>query len=160
MCLRSASTRSGWHRSWRSRTHPFRRQRRIFGGRGSSLCSTVTCRSTGALDVSDNGRRPGSRRRRGCEVAVTSGPDSADDPAVDQGGRPSLTPRELEILRLWVLGESKKATATDLGISLGTINTHLIRIRAKYAQLGRPVADKTELLIRALQDGIVTLGEL
>ncbi|MFC0451802.1 response regulator transcription factor [Rhodococcus jostii] len=79
---------------------------------------------------------------------------------MDRRGRPSLTPRELEILRLWVLGESKKATAADLGISLGTINTHLIRIRAKYARLGRPVANKTELLIRALQDGIVTLGEL
>ena len=76
---------------------------------------------------------------------MTSGPDSADDPAVDRRGRPSLTPRELEILRLWVLGESKKATATDLGISLGTINTHLIRIRAKYAQLGRLVVTLGEL---------------
>ncbi|WP_312033667.1 MULTISPECIES: helix-turn-helix transcriptional regulator [unclassified Rhodococcus (in: high G+C Gram-positive bacteria)] len=91
---------------------------------------------------------------------MTSHPEPTDSPDEEQRSQPSLTPREREVLRLWVLGESKQATATDLGISLGTINTHLIRIRAKYAQLGRPVANKTELLIRALQDEIVTLEEL
>lgn len=48
-------------------------------------------------------------------------------------------PRELEILRLWLRSESKTVAASDLGISLGTINTHLIRIRAKYAAAGRPL---------------------
>ena len=83
-------------------------------------------------------------------------PDAVGEPQQ----RPTLTPRELEILRLWLRSESKTVAASDLGISLGTINTHLIRIRAKYAPVGRPVADKSGLLIRALQDGLVSLAEL
>jgi len=87
-------------------------------------------------------------------------PDSPPDSLEEPPRRPSLTPRELEILRLWLRSETKTVAATDLGISLGTINTHLIRIRAKYAAVGRPVTDKTGLLIRALQDGLVSLSEL
>nr|GLK39039.1 hypothetical protein GCM10017611_59090 [Rhodococcus wratislaviensis] len=55
--------------------------------------------------------------------------------------------------------ESKQAAASKPGISLGTINTHLIRIRAKYAAPGRPVPDKTGLVIHARQNGFVTLDE-
>ncbi|EKT82172.1 LuxR family transcriptional regulator [Rhodococcus opacus M213] len=87
-------------------------------------------------------------------------PDSPPDSLGEPPRRPALTPRELEILRLWLRSETKIVAATDLGISLGTINTHLIRIRAKYAAVGRPVTDKTGLLIRALQDGLVSLSEL
>ena len=74
--------------------------------------------------------------------------------------RPSLTRREVEVLRVWVRSESKTATATELGIRLGTVNTHLSRIRGKYAQVGRPASDKAALLVRALQDQILTLAEL
>nr|WP_231869162.1 helix-turn-helix transcriptional regulator [Rhodococcus opacus] len=74
--------------------------------------------------------------------------------------RPALSPRELEILRLWLRSESRNVAASELGISLGTIQTHLTRIRAKYAAVGRPVADKSGLLVRALQDGLVSLDEL
>ncbi|MDF3313398.1 helix-turn-helix transcriptional regulator [Rhodococcus sp. T2V] len=91
---------------------------------------------------------------------MASVPGPAPDVAGEPLPRPSLTPRELEILRLWLRSESKTATAAELGISLGTINTHLIRIRAKYAAVGRPVADKCGLLIRALQDELVSLAEL
>ncbi|MCZ4590123.1 LuxR C-terminal-related transcriptional regulator [Rhodococcus opacus] len=83
---------------------------------------------------------------------MTSVPDPTPDPVGEQQRRPTLTPRELEILRLWLRSESKTVAASDLGISLGTINTHLIRIRAKYASAGRPAADRSGLLIRALQD--------
>ncbi|ELB89183.1 LuxR family transcriptional regulator [Rhodococcus wratislaviensis IFP 2016] len=91
---------------------------------------------------------------------MASVPSPTPDPGGEPQRRPTLTPRELEILRLWLRSESKTVAASDLGISLGTINTHLIRIRAKYAAVGRPVADKSGLLIRALQDGLVSLAEL
>ncbi|MDF3313045.1 LuxR C-terminal-related transcriptional regulator [Rhodococcus sp. T2V] len=91
---------------------------------------------------------------------MTAGPGPLPDPVAGPQRRPALSPRELEILRLWLRRESKSVAASGLGISMGTINTHLIRIRAKYAAVGRPVSDKTGLLIRALQDGLVSLSEL
>jgi DNA-binding CsgD family transcriptional regulator len=62
---------------------------------------------------------------------MTSVPDPTPDAVEDPQQRPALTPRELEILRLWLRSESKTVAASDLGISLGTINTHLIRIRSE-----------------------------
>ncbi|MFV9456952.1 response regulator transcription factor [Rhodococcus sp. NM-2] len=91
---------------------------------------------------------------------MSSGPGPLPDSVVGLQRRPALSPRELEILRLWLRSESKNVAASELGISLGTINTHLARIRAKYAAVGRPVADKSGLLVRALQDGLVSLDEL
>ncbi|MGW5148744.1 response regulator transcription factor [Rhodococcus koreensis] len=91
---------------------------------------------------------------------MTSGTGPLPDSVAGPQRMPALSPRELEILRLWLRSESKTAAASDLGISLGTINTHLARIRAKYATVGRPVADKSGLLVRALQDGLVSLAEL
>ena len=37
------------------------------------------------------------------------------------------------------------------------MNTHLTRVRAKYAQAGRPATTKAALVIRALQDGYLDL---
>lgn len=74
------------------------------------------------------------------------------------GIRPPLSRREIEVVRIWVQSESKAAAATTLGISLGTMNTHLSRIRGKYTQAGRPASDKAALLVRALQDQIITLA--
>jgi len=93
-------------------------------------------------------------------MAMTSGTGPLPDSIAGQQRMPALSPRELEILRLWLRSESKTAAASDLGISMGTINTHLARIRAKYAAVGRPVTDKSGLLVRALQDGLVSLAEL
>ncbi|MFT3899982.1 MAG: helix-turn-helix transcriptional regulator [Gordonia sp. (in: high G+C Gram-positive bacteria)] len=74
--------------------------------------------------------------------------------------RPALTTREVEVLRTWLLLDSKPAVAQDLGISLGTVNTHLTRIRAKYAELGRPAPTKAGLVARAVQDELISLDEL
>jgi DNA-binding NarL/FixJ family response regulator len=43
----------------------------------------------------------------------------------------SLTPRELEVLKLLAEGESAKETASDLGISHKTVNIHRANIMAK-----------------------------
>lgn len=74
--------------------------------------------------------------------------------------KPQLTPREIEVLRTWLMVDTKPATAEALYISLGTVNTHLTRIRAKYAEIGRPAPTKAGLVARAVQDGIVELDEL
>ncbi|GAA1480646.1 hypothetical protein GCM10009624_10860 [Gordonia sinesedis] len=74
--------------------------------------------------------------------------------------RPELTAREIEVLRTWLVVDSKPAVAQELFISLGTVNTHLTRIRAKYAEIGRAAPTKAGLVARAVQDGLVRLDEL
>ncbi|WP_433599313.1 response regulator transcription factor [Nocardia sp. CA-135953] len=73
---------------------------------------------------------------------------------------PSLSPREREVLRAWILSDSKTEVCQQLYISAGTVNTHLARIRDKYHAAGRPASTKAALLARALQDGHIGLNEL
>ncbi|WAC55274.1 LuxR C-terminal-related transcriptional regulator [Gordonia sp. SL306] len=82
------------------------------------------------------------------------GTDSADSE------HPSLTTREIEVLRTWLMLDSKTAVAQALFISLGTVNTHLTRIRAKYSEAGRTASTKAALVARAVQDGLISLDEL
>ena len=80
--------------------------------------------------------------------------------ANDRRVTPSLSAREREVLRAWMLHDSKNAVARSLFLSLGTVNTHLTRIRQKYEAVGRAAGTKAALVARALQDGIITLDEL
>ncbi|MFM9376158.1 helix-turn-helix transcriptional regulator [Gordonia sp. VNK21] len=82
------------------------------------------------------------------------------EPAAPALPRPSLTDREVQVLRSWLLLDSKPAVADDLEISLGTVNTHLTRIRAKYSQIGRSAPTKAALVARAIQDELVDIDEL
>lgn len=74
--------------------------------------------------------------------------------------RPDLTDREIEVLCAWLQLDSKPAVAQELFISLGTVNTHLTRIRAKYADCGRAARTKAALVARAVQDGLISLDDL
>ncbi|MCZ4517353.1 helix-turn-helix transcriptional regulator [Rhodococcus ruber] len=74
--------------------------------------------------------------------------------------RPDLTGREIEVLLCWINHDSKTEVARALFLSLGTVNTHLTRIRAKYTSVGRPAPTKAGLVARALQDGLVDISEL
>lgn len=95
------------------------------------------------------------------EAAVASAETARLAAAADMElPRPALTAREVEVLRTWLLLDSKPAVAGNLGISLGTVNTHLTRIRAKYADLGRPAPTKAGLVARAVQDELISLDEL
>ena len=73
---------------------------------------------------------------------------------------PPLTAREIEILREWVMRDSKAEVAKALFITPATVSTHVNRIRLKYASVGRPANTKAALLARALQDGHIDLDEL
>ncbi|MGC4959871.1 LuxR C-terminal-related transcriptional regulator [Gordonia sp. DT218] len=74
--------------------------------------------------------------------------------------RPGLTDREIQVLRTWLLTDSKICVAEELSISIGTVNTHLTRIRAKYTAVDRTARTKAALAARAIQDGILALDEL
>ncbi|OAK56294.1 LuxR family transcriptional regulator [Rhodococcoides kyotonense] len=71
-----------------------------------------------------------------------------------------LSQREIDVLKAWFDCDSKVGAAARLHIALGTINTHLVRIRDKYAKVGRPAPTKAALVARALQDGFVALDDL
>lgn len=72
---------------------------------------------------------------------------------------PLLSKREIEVLLAWFAADSKASAAADLFISVGTINTHISRIRYKYASAGRPAASKTALFARAVQDRITAIDD-
>lgn len=57
----------------------------------------------------------------------------------------------------WFASDSKTDAARSIHISVGTINTHLTRIRQKYAGVDRPASTKAALFARALQDGLTKL---
>jgi DNA-binding CsgD family transcriptional regulator len=80
--------------------------------------------------------------------------------STDSRPKPSLSQRELEVMKTWFASDSKSETAARLYLSLGTVNTYLTRIRAKYSALGRPASTKAALVARAIEDGIVDLEDL
>ncbi|OLT00937.1 LuxR family transcriptional regulator [Pseudonocardia sp. CNS-004] len=79
------------------------------------------------------------------------------DESVD---RPKLSPREMEVLRAWFASSSKELVAAKLHITVKTVDTYIARVRVKYADVGRAARTKSELVSRALDDGIITLAEL
>ncbi len=72
---------------------------------------------------------------------------------VGAGSVPDLAPRETETLTLYAAGLPLKTVARRMGISEVTAKEYLIRARRKYAEVGRPAATKTDLFVRAVEDG-------
>jgi DNA-binding NarL/FixJ family response regulator len=85
-----------------------------------------------------------------------SGALVADDDSI----RPQLSPREMEVLRAWFASASKELVAAKLHITVKTVDTYIARVRVKYANVGRAARTKSELVSRALDDGLITLAEL
>jgi DNA-binding NarL/FixJ family response regulator len=75
-------------------------------------------------------------------------------------GRPALSQREREVVIGWCRAESKEAVAEKLCIETSTVRTHLQRVRAKYAAVGRPAPTKGALIARVIQDGLLRLEDL
>lgn len=73
--------------------------------------------------------------------------------------RARLTARERDVLHLYAVGLPLKLVAAELGIATPTAREYLDRVRAKYVQVGRPAPTKVDLLKRAVEDGILALGE-
>ncbi len=68
-----------------------------------------------------------------------------------------LSAREREVLSLYASGLSLKQVAYSLGIAQGTAKDYIDRVRTKYADIGRPAANKTELILRAIEDGLFSV---
>lgn len=68
--------------------------------------------------------------------------------------RPRLSPREQEILRAVGEGTPHKTIARRLGIKPTTVQTHLQRIRSKYAVVGRPIDHAGAYSDRIREDGL------
>lgn len=72
----------------------------------------------------------------------------------------NLSPREREVLSLYASGFALKQVATELNIKISTAKEHIDRVRAKYSVIGRAASTKTELLVRAIEDGILEENSL
>jgi two-component system NarL family response regulator len=79
-------------------------------------------------------------------------PPAVAERLANRMGGPGLTPRELDVLRLIVLGNSNKEIGEELRISEATVKTHINNILSKLG-----VTDRTQATTTALQRGIVHL---
>ena len=66
---------------------------------------------------------------------------------------PELSPRELEVLRLLAAGKATKEVATELGLSVKTVETHRTSLREKLG-----IYNIAELTKYALREGMTSLG--
>lgn len=64
-----------------------------------------------------------------------------------------LSERQREVLALYASGEKADRVARMTGLSVGTVNDYLRRIRTKYREAGRPAETKIDLYRRAVEDG-------
>lgn len=101
-------------------------------------------------------------RDRGCRVVLASNdPLPAVQQALRNGRartvhRPTLARRQREVLIAYVSSSDLLPTvARTLGMDRETLKTHLRRIRAKYAELGRPAPTRRDLYVRAVEDGLL-----
>ena len=73
---------------------------------------------------------------------------------------PRLSQQERTSLLWWFQSMSKASVARRMGVSVHTVDMYIKRARVKYAQVGRPAPTKTDMLARAIEDGLVTPAEL
>ncbi|MFD1720120.1 LuxR C-terminal-related transcriptional regulator [Amnibacterium endophyticum] len=74
------------------------------------------------------------------------------DPAV---GQARLSAQEARVLTRFADGARAQDVAEELHITVGTLEDYVRRIRAKYADVGRPATTKVDLFKRAVEDGLL-----
>ncbi|MCV7358886.1 helix-turn-helix transcriptional regulator [Mycolicibacterium fluoranthenivorans] len=104
----------------------------------------------------------GDRRPSGYTAVTTCTASELYAPASSPASvaSPGLTHRESEVLIAWCHASTKEDVAERLAIERATVSSHLQRIRAKYAAVGRSASTKAALIARAVQDGLVDVYEL
>lgn len=71
-----------------------------------------------------------------------------------------LSPREREVLQLYASGFALKQVASALKIKESTVREHIDRVRRKYSAVGRPAPDKADLVVRAIEEGLIVANQL
>jgi DNA-binding NarL/FixJ family response regulator len=69
--------------------------------------------------------------------------------------RPSLSPQEMEALRLYATGMPLKTVARKMTVSPETAKQYIERVRVKYRKAGREADTKIDLYRRAVEDGFL-----
>lgn len=69
--------------------------------------------------------------------------------------RPQLSAAQERVLVLYASGMTMESVARHLGIGIGTVNTHLKRARAKYAEVGRAMPSRVDVYREARRDGLI-----
>ena len=105
--------------------------------------------ATGALSPRANARQIDAALRAVAAGLIVRSPDRADpgfDSISDSDARALLTPRELEVLAAVADGNSNKAIARRLGISLHTVKFH---VESVFRKLG--ARTRTEAVAKAIE---------
>jgi len=69
--------------------------------------------------------------------------------------RPRLSAGERRALAHYAQGLTTVQVASEMGVGYETAKTFLRRVRAKYAAVERPAGKRSELIVRAEEDGIL-----
>lgn len=69
--------------------------------------------------------------------------------------KPRLSRGEEDALKLYATGLSVQEVAAELGVQYETAKTFLRRVRQKYAKVGRTAGKRSELIMRAAEDGLL-----
>ncbi|WP_010539526.1 LuxR C-terminal-related transcriptional regulator [Dietzia alimentaria] len=85
---------------------------------------------------------------------------TATIPLRTRSTRPDLSDREVEVLIAWLASDSKREVTERLFLADSTVSTYIQRVRSKYDAVGRPARTKVRLLLRAVEDGYLTLADL
>lgn len=73
---------------------------------------------------------------------------------------PARDSRQVMQAVLWCSGLTKSEVGRRLYVSASTVSTSITRLRDHYGEQGRPAHSQALLLIRLLEDGLVTLPEV
>ncbi len=92
-------------------------------------------------------------------AAVRGRSKVASDVRPTGGVSVALSARETEVLALYAAGATAESAANQLFVTRETVLDHIRRIRAKYANAGRPAVTKVDLFRRAVEDGILEPGD-
>lgn len=74
--------------------------------------------------------------------------------------RPTLSDQEERALVLYASGVPIKTVARSIGVKDGTVKKYLQRVRAKYAEAGRPMTSRLEMSKIASEDGYTSFFDL
>jgi DNA-binding NarL/FixJ family response regulator len=72
----------------------------------------------------------------------------------------NLSAKEREVLTLYASGFTMRQVASQMRVQPSTVKEHIDRVRRKYAAVGRSAPDKADLVLIAIEDGLIDAVQL